>query len=366
MTVRIRKATMTNKERMEALLRRESPDRVPFWPFSPQNFVTVHSGSSIADSYSDAYTPMIAYEAQKKACQEFDWVFTPTFNSRRGLGGAFGGKMQLPTSKYSQAPFSVKFAAETSEEVMALKAPDVKTVACITPEMIDFYKRLSQEKLDNAPFKLMFAGIGVAPSARSIAGAEKMAKWMIKKPEIVHRMFRLAADYQIELAQYYKDTFGVEGVLPTGTQSAVSNNVMSPKHFEQFALPYLKEVHEKVLAMGFKHLWVHLCGEHNLNLPYWQQVPMGDPGIISIGNEIDLETVAKYFTNDIIEGNLDTTIIQIGTPEEVYQAAKKVIEQGKSLTTGFIFSPACQIPPMAPVENVMAMTRAVNDFGWYD
>jgi uroporphyrinogen decarboxylase len=79
-----------------------------------------------------------------------------------------------------------------------------------------------------------------------------------------------------------------------------------------------------------------------------------------------LETAAEYFPNDIIEGNLDTTIIQNGTPDQVYKAAGKVIEQGKSLANGFIFRPACELPPLASVENVMAMTRAVNDFGWYD
>ncbi|MBI4180919.1 MAG: hypothetical protein HY528_03215, partial [Chloroflexi bacterium] len=107
-------------------------------------------------------------------------------------------------------------------------------------------------------------------------------------------------------------------------------------------------------------------GEQNLNLPYWQQVPMGNPGIFYVGNEIDLETAAQYFPNDIIEGNLDTTVIQEGTPDEVYKEAKKVIEQGKSLANGFILRPACELPPLSPAENMRAITRALNDFGWYD
>ena len=111
---------------------------------------------------------------------------------------------------------------------------------------------------------------------------------------------------------------------------------------------------------------MHICGEHNENLPYWAQIPMGDPGIVSFGHEVDLEKAAEYFPNDIIYGNLEPAIIQSGTPEQVYEAAKVVIEKGKKAPGGFILAPGCEMPPRAAPENVMAMTRAVNDFGWYD
>jgi uroporphyrinogen decarboxylase len=93
---------------------------------------------------------------------------------------------------------------------------------------------------------------------------------------------------------------------------------------------------------------------------------MGDPGIVSIGHEIDLQTAAEYFPYDIVAGNLDPTIIQTATPEKVYKAYREVIEKGKTLPCGFIFAPGCELPPMAPVENIEAMTKAVNDFGWYE
>ena len=118
--------------------------------------------------------------------------------------------------------------------------------------------------------------------------------------------------------------------------------------------------------MGYKTILFHICGEHNGNLPYWSKVSMGDPGLISFGHEIDLETAANYFPNDIIVGNLEPNIIQAGTPEEVYKAAMRVIEKGKKLPCGFMFAPGCEMPPKAPVENVRMMTKAVNDFGWYD
>ncbi|MBI2852649.1 MAG: hypothetical protein HYX84_06075, partial [Chloroflexi bacterium] len=355
--VRTRKATMSNKERFEALLRRKRPDRVPFCP-GGGGFVSIHSGGTIADQYT--WSPEKMYEAEKKACEEFDWLFLPNLRMRTNRG-QFGGEVKLPTSKYSQAEYTVKYAAETPEEVMAMKIPDVKT--CFSPEAIDFYKRLYRD--ESRPFPVLsFGCLSVMNTAAGIAGYDRLCQWMIKAPEVAHRLCRLAADHQLAIAQYVKDIFGVEGMMPTGANAAASNQLISPKHFEQFALPYLKEVHEKVLAMGFKHLRTHPCGEQNRNLPYWQQIPLGDPGIFYVGDEIGLDTAEKYLPKDIIEGNLSSTIIQIGTPTEVYDEARKVIEQGKRLSTGFILRQACTLPALAPAENLMAITRALNDFGW--
>ena len=62
---------------------------------------------------------------------------------------------------------------------------------------------------------------------------------------------------------------------------------------------------------------------------------------------------------------MDPAIIQTGNPEQVYAATKGVVEEGKKLPNGFIFSPGCDLPPRSPLENVKMMTQAVNDCGWY-
>ncbi|MBI4181174.1 MAG: hypothetical protein HY528_04510 [Chloroflexi bacterium] len=353
MKVTTKKATMTNKERVEAVLRREEPDRVPNWPFIIRNFAMVYSGGSVADAY--IVEGKVAYEAEKKACQDFDWVFAPALTAWRGSGS----RILVPPSQNPKPAFE-KVPTKTADEVLALPAIDAKRH--ITPELIDFARRVYQDNDDNKPL-VTIGGLGVVNTAGGITGYTNLCKWMLQRPEVAHHALRLAADYQIEAAQYCKDLFGVDGVMPAGANGAAS--VISPKHFEQFCLPYLKETHQEIMAMGFKHLRQHPCGDQNRYLPYWQQIPLGDPGIVWVGNEMDLTKAAQYFPNDIIAGNLNSVLIQTGSPDEVYQAARKVIEQGKSLATGFIFAPACELPPLAPVENLMAITRAINDFGWY-
>lgn len=356
-----RKVTMTNRERLAALLRREKPDRVPIWPIA-LGFYTVYCGKTIGEAYTNA---QLFTDCMRKACQEFDWIFFPLGAALTNLASEFGGEIKWPTSEYSQAPTVTRFPAETAEDVFNLKMPDVVT-AGTNPMRMEHAKAALNEKNDNCLFNKMLWLGGPFTSAGNLAGVEKLGKWMLKKPEAVHRMMRLSIDYYLELAKWHRATYGIDGTLPFHPDPLTSNQVVSPKQFEDFIMPYLTELHQAVLDMGYKNIGVHICGEQNANLPFWAKIPFGDPGILSFGHEVELEKAAEIFPDHIIMGNLEPAIIQTKTPDEVYQAATEVVKKGKKLSNGFIFSPGCELGPNSPIENIKAMTRAVNDFGWYD
>jgi len=356
-----RKARMTNRQRIEALLMREKPDRVPIWPFAAVTYAA-YAMLSIADTYNK---PKEALNAQRKTSDYFDWVFVPFLSYAAYGGWEFGGDIKWPSGEFSQAPTVTRNPVEMEEDVWKLKTPQVATAGFV-PIMTEFYKLSAQEMLDNEPFNVMAMIGGPFTLAGNLCGPDKLAKWVIKKPDVAHRLLRLATDHIIDLAQYFMETFDLKDGLAFTGEATASNQVISPKQFEQFVLPYLKEEHEKILDIGYKHIYCHICGEQNLNLPYWAQIPYGNPGIISIGHEVDVETAAKYFPNDIILGNLEPAKLQVETPDKIYQATKELIEKGMKITGGYVLSPGCGMPPMAPIENMMAMTKAVNDFGWYD
>ena len=353
--------TMTDKQRVEVLLRREKPDRVPIWPFS-LGFSMVYTNTSIADAYNN---PAVSLAAQRKTCQDFGWIFIPIMAYASFGAWEFGGDIKWPSGEFDMAPMVTRHPVNTEEDVWKLKVPDVKT-AGIVPLQTEFYKLSSQESLDNEPFSALCYAGGPFTKAANIVGPDTFCKWLIKKPDAAHRVLRLITDFMKNLTEYWKDTLGIAGVLPWGADPSSSNQMISPKNFEEFALPYTKELNEKILSLGYKHIFCHICGEQNLNLPYWAQIPFGDPGLLSFGHEVDLETAADYFPKDIIVGNLEPAIIQTGTPEEVYEASRKVIEKGKRLSGGFIFAPGCEMAPKAPTENAKMMTKAADDFGWYD
>jgi len=358
-----KKARMTDRQRVEALCRREKPDRVPIWPFAAMGFSAVYSRASIVDAYNN---PEVAMAGQRKTAQDFGWVYMPMMGYAAFGGWEFGGEIKWPGGEFSQAPSVLRHPVETPDDVMKLRLPDVKT-AGIIPLQVKFNKLTTQERLDNEPWNVSCKGGGVFTLAGNIPGPDKLAKWVLKKPEAVHRLMRLATDFTIDLVKYWVELFGKDAMLPLSGEPTSANQLISAKQFEEFAMPYIKEAHEKLLKMGFKHLYMHICGEHNANLPHWQKIPFGDPGIVSIGHEITLETAGKAFPRDIILGNLEPAIIQVRTAQETYEATKKNIQDGMAKCPGgYIFSPGCEMPPRANIDNVKAVTRAVEDHGWFD
>jgi uroporphyrinogen decarboxylase len=249
---------------------------------------------------------------------------------------------------------------QSEEDIGKLTLPDVKRAGML-PLALEF-SRL-QDKFGKPVSIVLGGGFTIAGN---ICPVEKLCRWMIKRPELAHRLLRLATDHILEVVQYWADTFGAARVIPNIWEPLASNDIISPQQFELFVLPYLKQSSQKILGMGVKHIYYHICGEQNLNLPYWAQVPMGDPGIVSFGHQVDLTGAIKYFGDRcIIVGNIDPTVIHNGTPRQVYELCRQCIEQAKYAPRGYMLMSGCEVPPMSPPYNVYMMKKAINDFGWY-
>ncbi len=356
-----RTGSMTDRQRVEALLNSQKPDRVPIWPFALFGFAVIYNNMSITDAYNN---PEASYTAQRKTCQDFGWVFHPGIGYASFGAWEFGGEIKWPSGEFDQAPTVVRYPIEKDEDVYNLKwpGPDSGFLSIA----MRFAQLARRERLDNEPFNAGIGSLGCFSLAANVAGVERFLRWLVRKPDLAHHLLRFVTDWVLSMLTQQREMLGLDGVMPMGGAPTSSNQLISPKQFEEFALPYIKEVQEKILALGYKTTYMHICGEQNANLPYWAQIDFGDPGIISVGHEVKLATASKYFPNDIILGNLEPAIIQTGTPEEVYEATREVVEQGKKIEGGYIFSPGCDLPPRSPVENVRMMNKAVNDYGWYD
>ena len=357
MEINLKKDKMTKDERWVALLNRKPMDRVPVYGWAI-GFSMVNTNLSIVDFYNQ---PQKSYDSQMKTADKFGFQELPGTGYAAFGGWEFGGEIKWPSGEFAQAPTVLKHPVETEDDVWKLEVPDVKN-AGIVPLMVDI-ARIAEN--DGSSYIMGFVQ-GPFTTAGNLGGVDKLTKWMMKKPDVAHRLLRLATDFLVKLAQYWADSFGPERMLIVGAEPLTSNQVISPKQFEQFAFPYIKEVHESILATGIKHIHMHVCGEQNENLSFWAQIPFGRPGIASFGHEVDLETASKYLPDTIIMGNVEPAIFQTGTPEQVYEATKVCIEKGMKHPGGFILAPGCELPPMAPEENVWAMMQAVSDYGWYD
>ena len=352
---------MTPIKRVQSLLEGRSVDRVTVWlwlissPFASRNV-----GYTIASSYRD---PEISFWSQMWTQEMYgsDDIPRPAFGGTVSNTWAFGGEIKWPEGDYSQAPTAIRYPVESEEDVWNLKVPDDIRTSGPIPRYIQFSEL--QEKFG---FPISLPCDAPLETVRGLCGVELLCRWLLKKPDVIHYLLRLAMDYQLAVVRYWVNRFESKNILAQNAVPTSSNQVISPRQFAEFFLPYEVELHKKILAMGVKHIFCHVCGDQNLNLEYWKDIPMGDPGILSFGNEVDLITATKYFGDKcIIAGNISPTIIQSGTPHEVYELSRQCIEKAKYSPRGFILTPGCGLSPMAPPYNVYMMKKAVSDLGWY-
>jgi len=357
--IHIRKDRMNKWERWDAILNRKPTDRVPVWSFG-MGFTALYSGLSIVDAYTN---PAKVMEAVAKVCHDFGWQDLPLMGYAAMGAWEFGGDVKMPSGEFAQAPMVIRKPVETPEDIDKLPAPDVKT-AGIVPLMMEGAKLQIK---GGAPLTMPMS-LAAWSLAGNIAGIDTMCKWSLKKPELVHKICKKVYPFSVDILRYWVDTFGSDRLLPyLGGTAAASNQLISADQFGKFVFPYLRDLYNDAKAMGIKHFLCHICGEQNANLPHLAKLDFGDPGIVTFGHEVKLETAAKFFSGHIIAGNLEPAIIQTKTPEEVYQAVRVVIEKGKELVPQqYLFAPGCEMPPKAPIDNIWALMQAVSDVGWYE
>jgi uroporphyrinogen decarboxylase len=348
---------MSSKERMKALFEGRPIDRVPLYPFI-LGFCARNVGYPIATIYSD---PRQSFDAQLMTLEQYSFDWGPMYGYASYGTWEFGGEVKMPTGDYEQAPMHTGFPVQSEADVENLRLPDVRTAGSL-PLAMEF-SRLQEES--GTPVTMVCGGNFTIGGG--ICPVETFCRWMLKKPELAHRVMRVATDHIVELVRYWADTFGAERVFPQIWEPLASNNVISPKQFERFVFPYLVESSKEILNLGVKHLLYHICGEQNKNLPFWAEVPMGDPGICSFGQEVDIKAAIDHVgKSSIIAGNISPSSLQNDSPAKVYDLCKDAILKGLKAPRGFMLMPGCEVPPNSPPYNVYVMRKAIDDFGRYE
>ena len=356
--MQLRQDNMTGMERMEALFHYQAVDRVPIGSMS-DGFNTKNAGYTIGDAFDD---PEKSFKALGWALEQYAWDPVPHIPSAHTILAAadFGGRVRSPQGDYEGAMVIEAHPVHSENDVANLAMPDPKTAG-----RIPISRQVARLQKENG-LPVFFFSRSPFTMAANICGVEQFLRWTIKKPEICETLLKMSLEHIFNVLTDWVDTFGVENLFVWTSSPSESNQLVSPKIFKRFALPYHEEYHSRLKALEIKRFGFHICGDQNLNLPLLSEsMPWQHPSILSFGHEVDLESAAAYFPQDIIYGNIEPAIIQTGPPEKIYDLCRIAIEKGKKIQSGFILGPGCGLPAMAPPVNVYAMTKAVHDFGWY-
>ncbi|HBW34339.1 uroporphyrinogen decarboxylase family protein [Desulfosporosinus sp. BICA1-9] len=352
------KDNLTSAERMKALANKQGLDRVPVNPG-----VSLHAASISNMSAREYYLePEKAWQAQLWAKELYQYDSAPSYGIPDWSGWDFGGELQFRTSPRICLPSLTKHSVEKPMDVENLRVPNLETAPAFS--RMHQFARLARAK----GYSVSIPGGSPMGIAGTIVGLDLLLRWFHKEPALVHQVLRLATDYLMQIADQYITEFGPENCSVFSTYPLECHALVSPKVFEKFSLPYVKEIQYKLRARGIKKWVFHLCGDHTKNLSLWTQEIRPEPrSTITIGHEMDIQHVARTFGEEIIiGGNIPTTLLQLGTPEEVLEVSRDILETMKNHPGGFILMPACALPPLTPPVNVFAMLKAVTLYGRYN
>ncbi|MDW8078549.1 MAG: uroporphyrinogen decarboxylase family protein [Thermoguttaceae bacterium] len=180
-----------------------------------------------------------------------------------------------------------------------------------------------------------------------------------KLKAIVDRYAEGAADLGVRFAKR-----GVDAVLISS--AFAGGGFISPRHYEEFVLPYEKKVVDAIHAATGKPVYIHTCGAIGDRLEL--MAATGADGIDTLdppplGN-VDLPDAKRRVGGRLfIKGNVDpvNTLLSKSRQEVFADAMWRLTVAGPG--SGYILSSACSVAPRVPPENLLALVEASEAFG---
>jgi len=202
-----------------------------------------------------------------------------------------------------------------------------------------------------------------------LAGYEKWFVDMKSNPQFYFALADKLLEVGFGVVEYFIGAVGeyidiVATYDDMGTQQGL---LCSHKDYERFIKPYEKQMIDHIKTYTDAKIYRHSCGA------IYELIP----DFIEMGVEIlnPVQPLAKNmepwrlkgeFGKDLVFfGGIDVQkILPNGTPEEVKEAVKKTIEV-YAPGGGYVIGPSTNIQPDTPVENIVALYEAAQEYGKY-
>jgi len=148
---------------------------------------------------------------------------------------------------------------------------------------------------------------------------------------------------------------GVRRVFMGGTRTSAT--FLSPKLFEEMALPEWKELCEHFVSRGITPV-LHMDSEWT---PFFEYLKVLPPRacILNLDGTSDIFKAKEVLGDHMcIMGDVPATLLKLGQPDEVHTYCRRLIDE-IGADGGFILSSGCTVPIDSKPENVKAMIESV-------
>ena len=336
---------MSSRDRVLEALNLREPDRVPVVPFII-SFAAKYAGMKFIEYCRD---PRKLSEAQLLTARNFGIDAVYVDSDAVIEAEAFGAEVVYFED---DVPSIGSPMVKSVRDIEALRIPDPYRDGRM-PVWIEATRILWEKAGDelgiftniNGPFQ-------IAAQLRGITG---ICMDMYRDPELVEKLLEETTEVAVRFAQAEVEA-GSDAIVMG--ESLASPNIMSPRQYERFVLPYDRRVIAEVDAPFL----LHICGDATLMIDL--MVSTGTR-FLEVDTPVDLAKIREKYGNKVgIRGNVSTTLLLSGTPEEVEEAAKQCIVKA-ARGGGFILGSGWEGPRGTPQANLKAMVEAALKHGIY-
>ncbi|WP_245867761.1 Uroporphyrinogen decarboxylase [Sporomusa silvacetica DSM 10669] len=342
---------MTPKERMEAVLSGKPFDRIPC-SINPSYHAAKLTGVKHWECYFSA--EKIA-EVQLASHQIFGVEAVITGPGLHGIAEAAGSTVVYP--KEENSPYISEFAIQEEGDLGRLGIPNPWAKGRL-PIHLTALQILMDRVGTEVPVTTNVAGPFTV--AANLRGTETFLRDLYQTPVFAHRLLR----YALESTLAYVQEAAKIGVKINIADPTASTSLISPRHFYEYAFPYLSELISQIKRLTGSAPSLHICGNTK---KIWQHMADTGAGILSLDDTIDLADAKVTVGNrTALLGNVKPTATMfLGKPADVVREAKECLRKAYDNPKGYILALGCGLPMKAPVENVHALFQAARKFGRY-
>jgi len=379
-------------------MRNEKPDMIPIRPFVAE-FTAKYAGYTCQEVTHDFEK---AFAAARKCAADFDWdaVVGNMVYVWTGLTEALGLKyygvpgIHIPPDtgfQYREPPEEKAFMKPDEYDQLIedptgflfnVWLPRVSADVAAMGERTSFRNNLSFLKGGMAMLNYFNAFGTQNALLRSESGTVSAISGILKAPfDIIADKMRgylgLVTDV---MERPDKVLAACEALMPHLTHVALSGadpdkNVpiglwmhrgcvpfFSQKHFDKFYWPTFKPIIEEIWANGHQVLF-YAEGDWNAHLNAFAELP--DQSIVYHVDRGDIFEVHRVIGHKFcISGGIPNFLLGYGTPKEVRECCKKVID-GVAGDGGYIMDASAIVQDDGKVENIKAMTEFTREYGVY-
>lgn len=334
---------MTSKERLDGYLAGKAVDRRPNLTIVG-SVVTQYTGISV-DRYCLDWKAMAESAAKAAVDLRLDYIQIASDLAREAEG--FGSVLEFSPEKL---PTVKKYAISDISEVSQLKPLKTKDVR----RMSDLVEATAYAQTLDTDIYPMTLAVGPATVAGNVRGIEDLLVDLYDDEDACRELFDMTTETALDFIKELS-SIGAKYIYVADPVASL----LSPDQYREYILPLHTKIFSEMARLGIGSR-LHMCGNTERILPYSSQC---GAKIIDIDHAVDFAKALEAACGRcVLNGNIDP-VADVFSCDAAHTKTAILAAADSVSRARAMFMPGCELPTKTPLENVKAISEALDEIG---